>query len=70
MFCTHSAAIEEPQSVVLRLMSVKRRGAVLGLLATVLAALILAVAPAHCSQGSDDDRASCTTVFGYSAPLP
>jgi hypothetical protein len=54
----------------LRLMVVKRPGVVLGLAATALAALVLAVAPVQCSQGSDDDRPSCATVFGYSSPLP
>lgn len=54
----------------LRLMVVKRRGVAMGLAATALVALALAVAPVPCSQGSDDDRASCTTVFGYSSPLP
>ena len=41
---------EEPQAVMLRPLVVKRRGAVLGLIATLLAALILAVAPMHCSS--------------------
>ena len=56
--------------VVPRLMVVKRRRAVLALVATVLTALALAVAPVYCSESSADDRPSCTTFFGYASPLP
>lgn len=61
---------QEPQAVILRPIVVKRRGAVLGLIATVLAVLTLAVTPVHCNQSSEDGRASCTTVFGYASPMP
>lgn len=50
----------------LRLMVVKRRGAVLSLIATVVATLALAVAPMHSSQNSYDG-ASCATAFGYAS---
>ena len=51
-------------------MVVKRRRAVLALVATVFTALALAVAPVYCSESSADDRPSCTTFFGYASPLP
>jgi len=51
-------------------MVVQRRGVVMGLFASVLAAVTLVVAPATCSESSEGDGPVCETVFGYLSPLP
>lgn len=53
----------------MRLMVVKRHG-VVGLLASAFTAVILAMAPATCSESSEADGPSCKTVFGHSSVIP
>jgi len=48
---------------------VKGRAVKLVLIAGVVLAAALAVAPVHCSEGSGTGQVSCMTVFGYPSPL-